>query len=183
VGTRAQKGKGGSLQVITDEYRKLNQELHERNKDYGVSGKHYLNDVVKLIRDMKTRDVLDYGCGKSTLAHNLPFTIKQYDPAVPQFAELPRPADLVVCTDVLEHIEPELLDNVLAHIASLTKIKCYANAATVCAAKTLADGRNAHLTIENAEWWIERVKQHFDVGETLINEQQVIFVLTPKKGE
>src|ERR1700693_4012363 len=99
------------MQLITDEYRKLNEELHISNKHYGVSGVYYLNDIAKLLQKMDTQDLLDYGREKTTLAQNLPFTIKKYDPTIQKYKHLPAPADLVVCTDVLEHIEPEMLDS------------------------------------------------------------------------
>ena len=43
----------------------------------------------------------------------LTFEIKEYDPAIPGKDSLPEPADIVVCSDVLEHIEPNYLLNVL----------------------------------------------------------------------
>jgi hypothetical protein len=168
------------MQLITDEYRSLNKQLHEENKKYGTMGALYIHDLLKILDKLKTVDVLDYGCGKSTLAHNLPFTIKQYDPAIEQYSDLPEPADVVVCTDVLEHIEPELLDNVLAHIASLTKRMAYVTACTCEARKTLADGRNAHLIIQLKEWWEEQFKKHFKLKKCFQGENQIIALLEPK---
>jgi len=42
-----------------------------------------------------------------------------YDPVFPEYGE-PRPADLVCCIDVLEHIEPDLVDNVILELARVT---------------------------------------------------------------
>ncbi len=151
------------MQTISDEYRKLNTQLHEENKHYGNNGAVYLDFVVSLIRQLKTQDVLDFGCGKSALANNLPFPIKQYDPAIPKYAELPEPAELVVCTDVIEHIEPEYLDNVLAQIKSLTNKLCYMVISIAPAWKTLPDGRNAHLIIESYDWWWVKIREYFDI--------------------
>lgn len=151
------------MQFITDEYRKLNEELHGRNKNYGNHGGNFLPDVIALIRDLKTQEVLDYGCGKSDLANSLPFTINQYDPAVEKFSELPKPAELVVCTDVLEHVEPELLDNVIKHIYELTKKYAYLVIDIQEAQKTLADGRNAHLTVQNYPWWLDKLHKYFEM--------------------
>lgn len=151
------------MQFITDEYRGLNKELHERNKSFGVSGQRYTSDVLSLCQVLDTKDVLDYGCGKSTLANNLPFTIKQYDPAIPKYESLPSEADIVVCTDVLEHIEPELIDNVLDHIQSLAKRASFLTIAIGPAIKTLADGRNAHLIQETPKWWMSKLWDRFVV--------------------
>ncbi len=170
------------MRLITDDYKKLNEELHARNKTYGMSGRHYLADVLKLCDAYKTSDVLDYGCGKSTLQINLPYTIKQYDPAIKKYSALPNSADIVVCTDVLEHIEPELIDNVLSHIASLTKKAAYLVAATTPAQKTLSDGRNAHLLVKPTQWWINKIYEHFHVKKMLDQDTQVIFLVEKKRS-
>jgi len=169
------------MQLITSEYRKLNSELHKTNKNYGTSGRLYVSDILKLCKKYDTRDILDYGCGKNTLANNLPFPIHQFDPAIPAFDAMPMAADIVVCTDVAEHIEPELLDNVLGHIASLTKKVCYMTCATRPAMKTLADGRNAHLIVENGEWWKEKLQQYFDILVMHETAEHGVYVMEPKK--
>lgn len=171
------------MQLITDEYRKLNTQLHTTNKHYGVSGVHYLNDVIQILKELQSQDLLDYGCGKGTLAMNLPFTIKQYDPAIPKHAALPVPADVITCTDVLEHIEPELIDNVLAHIRALTLRKAYLSVCTIPAKKTLPDGRNAHILLRPYKWWMDKMYDYFDINNFFIKGQNLIFIVTPKKQE
>jgi hypothetical protein len=140
--------------LITSEYQKLNKELHDSNKHYGTSGASYLKDIFRIMDMFKSNDILDYGCGKSTLQHNLPFEIKQYDPAVPKYANPPSKADIVVCTDVLEHIEPECLESVLKDILRLSKKGIFLSIATRPAKKFLSDGRNAHLIVQPAIWWL-----------------------------
>jgi hypothetical protein len=57
---------------------------------------------------------LDHGSGKETLANALPqFTVRGYDPAIPDLDTHPEPHDLFICTDVLEHVEPEFVDMVI----------------------------------------------------------------------
>jgi hypothetical protein len=151
------------MELITDKYRSLNEELHASNPKYGTSGAKYLSDVIDLAKSFKTQDILDYGCGKSTLAMNLPFPIKQYDPAVPKFSKVPEPAHIVVCTDVLEHIEPYCLEDVLDHLKELTLAACYLVVATRAAQKSLPDGRNAHLIQKPSRWWMEKLWDRFEV--------------------
>lgn len=141
---------------ITEDYRKLNEKLHETNKHYGAGGHKWASQIQGLAKMVGTTDILDYGCGKSTLAQNLPFSIKQYDPCIPKYSNLPEPADMVVCTDVLEHIEPECIDDVLRHICQLTKSMAFLVIANRPAKKTLEDGRNAHLIQENEMWWLSK---------------------------
>lgn len=149
--------------MISEQYRKLNQDLHADNPNYGISGCKYASQVMALATSLQTQDVLDYGCGKSTLANNIPFKIKQYDPAIPKYASLPEAADMVVCTDVLEHIEPEMIGEVLDHLKSLVKKRGLFVIATRPAKKTLSDGRNAHLIVENARWWLNALWDKFDI--------------------
>jgi hypothetical protein len=151
------------MPLITEEYLELNKQLHAKNPRYGTQGTSYLDNIIKIAGMFNTQDILDYGCGKSTLALNLPFVIKQYDPAIPKFAELPRDADIVICTDVLEHIEPWCLEDVLDHIQSLARQACFISGSVVPAHKTLPDGRNAHLIQKPARWWMDKLWDRFDV--------------------
>lgn len=169
------------MQLISEEYRKLNSDKHISSKYYGTSGQYYLSDIIEILKKCKTQDVLDYGCGKNTLAHNLPFRIQQYDPAIPKYAALPLPADVVVCTDVLEHIEPEFIENVLLHLKTLTKQVGYLLAATIPAQKTLADGRNAHILLREAEWWEKKIADYFEIVHVEKNEAWVKFFVQPKE--
>lgn len=151
------------MTLITDEYRALNEKLHESNPAFGVSGQNYVPYVMDLVKDLRTQDVLDYGCGKSTLANNIPFKINQYDPCIPKYSAAPNPADIVVCTDVLEHIEPECLDDVLDDLKRVVKKVGFFSIANGPAKKTLADGRNAHLIQQPARWWLDKIFQRFDL--------------------
>jgi len=149
--------------MISEHYKQLNADLHRSNKVYGQSGFKFAAMVGRMTHRYKTGDVLDYGCGKGTLAKRLGVDIKQYDPAIPEYSDLPEPADIVVCTDVMEHIEPEYLDEVLDHLQTLTKKACLMSIANRPAHKTLADGRNAHLIQEDYTWWLPKLWQRFKV--------------------
>jgi len=139
--------------LITDSYRELNALLHRTNPHYGTSGKRYA-EVVRQISDaVGSRDILDYGCGKRTLEGALGFPITNYDPCVTGLDSTPEPHDIVACTDVLEHIEPDCLEDVLKDIRRCTKRVAMLLVATRPAVKYLADGRNAHLIQETFEWW------------------------------
>jgi len=110
------------------------------------------------IESLGYSDILDYGCGKGKLGIG-----KRYDPGIPDFSADPDPADLLVCTDVLEHIEPEYLDDVLNHMASKMKHAGYITIGCGPAAKKLPDGRNAHLIVKPPAWWLEKLAEYFIV--------------------
>jgi len=87
--------------------------------------------------------------------------VQCYDPGVPEYASLPTPAEFVVCIDVLEHIEPPLIDSVLDHLEELTESFLFATVHTKPAGKVLPDGRNAHLIQKPAEWWLPKFMERF----------------------
>src|SRR6267142_2204994 len=97
------------MTCYTEEYKKIQEQFHIERQDYGISGSKHCEPLIEFCKKMNTKDVLDYACGKATLQRGLPFPIQNYDPFVPEYSKRPTPADIVVCTDVLEHIEPECL--------------------------------------------------------------------------
>lgn len=152
---------------ISAEYREQNKKLHETNEHYGVSSAKWGNEIKQLAGMFKVESILDYGCGKGELRYALGLMVlsavdyREYDPAIEGKDAIPEPADLVVCTDVLEHIEPEYLDAVLDDLQRLTKKSLFITVDTRPAKKTLADGRNAHLIQETEVWWLPKLMQRF----------------------
>ena len=145
--------------LITPEYLALQKQLHATNDSYGISGRHYA-DLARQISKWGRLAILDYGCGRQTLAQALgpAYRVTNYDPCIEGLDTPPDPHPCVTCTDVLEHIEPELVDNVLKELRRLTQVKALLVINTGPAKKTLADGRNAHICQQPAEWWMERIK-------------------------
>ncbi len=164
----------------TPEYAAIQTQFHKDRADYGVSGLRYADHVLSIAQKMNTRDILDFGCGKATLQKSLPFPIQNYDPFVEEYSKQPSPADLVVCTDVMEHIEPPYLRLVLEEIHSLSKQAVFFQIATGPAKKILPDGRNAHLIQENGNWWIARLIEHFDIRQFQDMTSGIVVLCTPR---
>jgi hypothetical protein len=153
--------------LISDDYRRQQEHLHETT-EYGTMAQHYGPLVSQIIEKLEVTHLLDYGSGKRMgLLKNLKvktkLTYQAYDPGVEELASAPVPAELVCCIDVLEHIEPQYLENVLDHLAELTEVCALLSIHTGPAMKTLDDGRNAHLTQEPIEWWLPKIWQRFDI--------------------
>jgi hypothetical protein len=148
---------------ISPEYLAIQKELHCR-PDYGIVGASYAEKIRELIDQRGFKSVLDYGCGKGTLKTAIGDIVREYDPCIPGKDAEPERAELLVCTDVLEHIEPEKLTNVLEHIRQLGDWVFLA-IATRPATKSLSDGRNAHLIVRDEAWWKERLSATFDIKE------------------
>jgi SAM-dependent methyltransferase len=148
---------------ISPAYLDMQKVLHAAPDGYGGKGKKWADTVEALLQHFDAHSVLDYGCGGGTLVATLKdryltgVRLDEYDPARPGKDSLPAFADLVVCTDVLEHIEPEKLPAVLAHLHVLARQAVLFVIALDPANKTLTDGRNAHLILESREWWLDQL--------------------------
>lgn len=153
-------------QLISDEYRKILEEYHEKTKSWGKNaGSKRVSFMKKIIKKHREADnnptIIDYGAGKGTLARAMGSAkIISYEPGIPKFANPDiEPADIVVSFGALEHVEPECIDNVLKHIRSLTKKVAYLDIGTTSSKHVLPDGRKAHLIVENTDWWIDRLQR------------------------
>lgn len=178
-------------ELITPEFKELNAKLHRENLAYGVGGGKEKDTVLKLVANLKAQSetpgvqpsVLDYGCGKGYLAKALTFPIWEYDPAIPGKEESPRPADLVVCADVLEHVEPEKLGVVLDDLRRCIIQIGYFVIHTGPAQKTYSDGRNTHLTQQGRDWWEKRLGKFFQVGKIFVVGPELHVIVGPKQKQ
>lgn len=172
-------------ELISATVRDLNVRLHRDRPEYGVGGGRHAATVCRLVDTLTSRErprpsVLDYGCGKGYLAKALPFPIWEYDPAIPDKAEAPRPADLVMCTDVLEHVEPDHLRFVLDDLRRCVKEIGYFTIHTGPAMKSYADGRNTHLIQQGQDWWARTLRPFFHIGKIFSVGPELHVVVGPK---
>ena len=152
--------------LISPDYQKQQEELHRKRPDYGTTAEKYGETISEMVNMLEVKEVLDYGCGHNRSlmrtfkpAHEC--QVQCYDPGVPEFAELPTPSQMVVCIDVLEHIEPEYIEDVLDHLEELTGEFLFATVHLGPAGKKLSDGRNAHLIQKPQEWWVPKFMERF----------------------
>ena len=163
--------------LISDLYREQNGQIHRTNPTWGITHEFDVAMVREILRQYPSLvSVLDYGCGKGRLGKVLGGQVQSYDPAVPEFASEPRPADLVVCTAVLEHIEPDCLDDVLADLSRLTLQMAYLKVDFMPSSHFLADGRNAHLIQQDLNWWLPKLTAHWQIKAIENRERNFIFV-------
>lgn len=154
--------------LISDDYRRQQEQLHT-NPDYGVASIGFAPIVAQLVEAFQVHTLLDYGAGKGRLGLTLkqytqrPLTIFHYEPAMPQWAARPEPCEFVACIDVLEHVEPALLDNVLDDLKRVTARLAVLTVHTLPAARVLPDGRNGHLIQRPAQWWLPKFFERFEL--------------------
>jgi 2-polyprenyl-3-methyl-5-hydroxy-6-metoxy-1,4-benzoquinol methylase len=139
--------------------------MHQRTK-WGADGHKHAEKVYEIMARNGLLTALDYGCGRGTLKakmHEIAdvVTVKEYDPAIPGKNSLPAPAEMVVCTDVLEHIELGMIGGVLKHLNELTENAAYLVISCRYANAVLPNGKNAHLIVKPPDWWLIKIKKHF----------------------
>lgn len=152
--------------LISKEYRALNKQLHAENPSFGNDNFGWSKYALDLAEKNGYQTVLDYGAGKGRLAklfaeHGR--VVQEYDPAIEGKDAAPEPAELVTCTDVLEHIEPEHINAVLRDLRRVTQKRLFLTIYTKPAGKTLPDGRNAHILQKPGSWWHKKLIEHFQI--------------------
>lgn len=179
--------------LITKYQLQQNVVLHNAPKGYGASsGKKWGATILYLARFFKAFQILDYGCGSGTLREVMEkslikreFVLTEYDLAIKGKNKLPdHPFDFVICTDVLEHIEPDKLDNVLDHLNFLVGKVGFFVINKKEANKILPDGRNAHLIQKSSQWWVKKIieKRKWMSVETfpVINRDKDVAIIVRK---
>lgn len=170
----------GPLQSVIAQYRAM----HESPKMFrGSSIKGHIEAIQDLVAQYKPATLLDYGSGKGT--QYAEWNVQAawggtvptcYDPGVPGLDVKPEGRfDGVICTDVMEHIPPECVDEVFAEAIGYGRKFALFCIFTEPSRKVLPDGRNCHLTCRSERWWIEkacaltggRVERKFDISKPI----------------
>ena len=156
------------MDTITEEYRVIQQRLHADYLEYGSASKQFSTIVIDIMKFFDIKSISDYGAGKKRLIDTLtmlkssPLKYFAYDPAFPQYG-IPMKADLVCCIDVLEHIEPNLIDNVIEDLSKIIINVGFFTVHQTPAKRILSDGRNAHLILKPTHWWMEKFEKYFSI--------------------
>lgn len=169
--------------TISSKYIDILRQVHnDKSRKSGFGGKvKDLGHFYYYFETHKPNTVLDYGCGKGAILSYLKekypnILFEGYDPAVPMFSDKPTKVyDCVFCNDVLEHIEPDFLQDVLIEINNFSNSFIWLRIDTKPARKRLPDGRNAHLILESKEWWYACIQQHI--------QGNIVYANLDKKGK
>lgn len=146
---------------LYDIYLEQAKEHHKQDKNWrGVALKKFIPAINQIIKDKSIETILDYGCGKAK-HHPLEWNATKYDPAVPEYQKKPtNKFDLVISTDVLEHIPVDNLKDTIDEIFSYSKKWVFVSVCCRKANAILPNGYNAHATIQSAKWWKELFKPY-----------------------
>lgn len=163
------------MELYSVEYLEI---LRDKHKTYrwGGSVLTKTSEIVYIMQLINNQDVLDYGSGYGCLSENIKkgyekfnINVIEYDPGIVEKSTIPEPCDLVVCVDVLEHIEPEYVDNVLDDLVRVISNIGYFVINFQEAFQILSNGKNAHLTIHDYKWWYDKLKNRFEIVESINN--------------
>jgi len=159
--------------TITPEYQASLLEIHSQHEWGNSAGKYAGETVLNLLKDFpEIKTILDYGCGEGSLKTWIEengITDRQwtlYDPGMEKHKQPPTGKfDLVITTDVLEHVEEIMLNKVLDNLRELTgrflysEIACY-----FCGVKFGSGpyvGQDLHINMKAPDVWARRL-QHRD---------------------
>jgi hypothetical protein len=136
---------------------------------HGTSILHHKESIRALVQSTGAKTMLDFGSGRGDayrsphkLHHYLGLpraAVTLYDPAfatdgVFSTSTLPTGQfDLVVCSDVLEHVPEAEVDEFVARLFSYAKLGVWASVCCRPAKKFFADGTNLHCTVKPYDWW------------------------------
>lgn len=154
-------------------YQKRYRVLHQQFPKWfsGALKSVSIQAITDLVKETGATSLLDFGSGKgyqylNARAHEawgiLPHC---YDPGVVQLQEKPtRTFNGAICTDVMEHIAyddvDDIIDEILGYIDSSTPSFAYFSICCRPARKEFSDGVNVHLTVRSPKWWNEVLKKH-----------------------
>ena len=147
------------MEYYIDQHR----QSHALNDSFnGKSLVPHIAAIDALLHTHGCSSILDYGCGKAQ--HWPPHwqgRITGYDPAYAPHAMRPQgPHDMVICTDVLEHVPASAVDWVIQDIFAHREKWAYLSICTRASGKRLPDGSNKHVTIRPRDWWALKLRPY-----------------------
>lgn len=131
----------------------------------GLSLLSHRETIRLLIRKTGSKTILDWGAGAGD-AYRTPnkihdkwgiklANVTRYDPAFPKYARLPVAAhDGVICSDVLEHIPADEVDDTIGTLFDYALKFVFASVCCRPAKKTFpGTDINLHVTVKPFKWW------------------------------
>ena len=172
--------------LISKEYKNKIIEKHKKGHWGGNVEKRIPDLILKYMNLSRAKSILDYGSGYGAFKEamqGLPgdMSIHEYEPGVPGKDQDPPVCDATVCFDVLEHIEPSKIDNVLKHIYDKTRFWAILHICTIPSRNTFPDGKNLHLIIEDSAWWVKKFLGYWNVLEIDVTKGHVKLLLIKNK--
>lgn len=149
----------------------LYRQMHRSKPGYGAGpGGRDVAVLAQVIRERglsNAASVVDWGCGTSKVAEKLwpEAKVILYDFAIEGIDDKPTgDHDVLICTDVMEHIPEEEVEGVLSEMRGLADTAIFV-IHTGEAHNRLPNGENCHCTVRPENWWTARLLDHWTIGQ------------------
>lgn len=156
-----------------NDYLPLYRKMAADGKNFrGLTVLNQLKSIRQLAHAVGAKTMLDYGCGAADayksphkLHHQLGFprrNVTLYDPSFPRHSAKPQGKfDLVVCSDVVEHIPEDQIDEFVktlySHAGKALWVSFCSRPAKKCFPGTEI---NLHCLVRPRQWWEDTFAQH-----------------------
>ncbi len=163
------------MDSLIPEYKKLAE--HVGNANFGGLGiLNHAKSIKTLAQAVGAQSMLDFGCGRGDayrsphkLHHQLGLprsAVTLYDPVFRPDSRLPTGAfDLVVCSDVVEHLLEDEVDEFVKRLFGYSRKAVWTSFCARPAKKFFPDGvTNLHTCVKPAEWWHDMFARNAPVG-------------------
>lgn len=185
-------------------YRKLYTDYHDNHAKFlaGKVSPEHVKGITRTVawwraqvKNTRQPRILDYGSGKGfqyltkriheKWGNVLPYC---YDVGVFHLAKRPEGRfDIILCTDVMEHLEaedvPDVLADLRAYVGDRRPACVYMNICCRLAWKKFDDGSNLHKTVEEPDWWEERIKEAFDGSKIRVERSYIVAIEEPANDQ
>lgn len=88
--------------------------------------------------------------------------------------------DLAICCDVMEHIPPQAVEQVMAEIATLNADRIAFGISCVDSIYRDSNGDSLHLSINPPQVWIQIISRHLRVSRHIYNDGFLMLEAVPK---
>lgn len=167
-----------------DKYREVWRDKRYRSVSPGAT---FIETALMWLKPAPGSSFVDFGCGTGRASMSLArhgFKVTGFDIAdncLDDVVDVPLilgditasppviKADYGYCTDLMEHISPDGVDAALNYIADCCGKGVFFSICMVPDAfGEVLIGEPLHLTVQNKEWWLERLSSRFTVAHTMV---------------
>ena len=147
------------------EYQQQIIQLHKDREKHGRR-KFHDEEIDFIMNEFNPKSIFDFGCGKGTFLKQMKELYPKikmigFDPGIVEYTNVKKvPCELLISCDVLEHVEPDHVDDTLKEIDTLFTKFAFFKIANYEAKAVLPDVRNAHLIQEDENWWKKKVEKN-----------------------